>query len=158
MSVVGHLEKKWGPLGQGSLTVMTVMQDGPSRVWRSVVDVRWRTLRKSERPLGIGSLTVMTVCTGRTVVGMTVCRMCLFVDTWTKLDSGVLGMLERTQWRSVVGKMVRHWGLVLSFSDRTGDSLFIPYDPNEILSVLTYICLTQITSKLTMLKHLFLMF
>ena len=29
MSVVGHLEK-WRPLGEGSLTVMTVVQDGPS--------------------------------------------------------------------------------------------------------------------------------
>ena len=32
MSVVGHLEKVWRPLGDGSLTIMTVVQDGPSRV------------------------------------------------------------------------------------------------------------------------------
>ena len=51
---------------------------------------------------------------------------------------------------------VRHRGLVLSFSDRTWDAPFIPYDPNGIVSVLTYICLTQIPSKLAMLKHPFL--
>ena len=60
MSVVGYLQKVRRPLGEGSLTVMTVMQDGPSRVGLSVIDVHWRTLRKSERPLGIVSLTVMT--------------------------------------------------------------------------------------------------
>ena len=32
MSVVGHLEKVWIPLREGSLTVMTVVQDGPSWV------------------------------------------------------------------------------------------------------------------------------
>ena len=47
---------------------------------------------------------------------------------------------------------------VLSLNDRTGDAPFIPYDPNGIISVLTYICLTQIPSKLAMLKHLFLEF
>ena len=53
---------------------------------------------------------------------------------------------------------VRHRGLILSFNNRTGDAPFIPYDPNGIVSVLTYICLTQIPSKLAMLKHLFLEF
>ena len=57
-----------------------------------------------------------------------------------------------------MGMKVRLRGLVLSFSDRTGDALFIPYEPNGIVSVLTYICLTQIPSKLAMLKHLFLEF
>ena len=60
MSVVGHL-KKWIPLREGSLTTMTFMQDEPARVWWSIVDVRWRTLRKCERPLGIWSLTTSTV-------------------------------------------------------------------------------------------------
>ena len=65
------------------------------------------------------------------------------------LDSGVLG---------IVGTTVRHWGLVLLLRDRTGDAPFIPYDPNGIVSVLTYIFLTQIPIKLAMLKHLFLEF
>ena len=64
ISVMGHL-KKWRPLREGSLTVMTVMQDGLSRVWRSVVDVRWRTHRKCERPLGIGSPTTSMVVKDR---------------------------------------------------------------------------------------------
>ena len=34
---------------------------------------------------------------------------------------------------------------------RTGDAPFIPYDPIRIVSVLIYICLTQIPSKLAML-------
>ena len=61
MSVVGHLGKKWRPLGEGSLTVMTVMQDGPS--WYdgpSQVSVEGH-LKKKWRPLGEGSLTDMTV-------------------------------------------------------------------------------------------------
>ena len=53
---------------------------------------------------------------------------------------------------------VRHRGLVLSFSDRTGDATIIPYDLNGIFIVLTYMCLTQIPSKLAMLQHLFLEF
>ena len=54
--------------------------------------------------------------------------------------------------------MVRHRGLVLLFIDRTGDSPFIPNDPNGIGSVLIYIYLTQLPSKLVMLKHLFVEF
>ena len=57
-----------------------------------------------------------------------------------------------------LGAMVRHWGLVLSFNDRTGDAPFIPYDPNRIVSFLTFIYLTQLPSKLAMLKHLILEF
>ena len=60
---------------------MTVMQDVSSGVRKSVVDVCWRTLGKSERPLGIGFLTVMIVCLGLNIVGMTVRRMCLLEDT-----------------------------------------------------------------------------
>ena len=36
-------------------------------------------------------------CAGRTIVGTMVRRMCTLVDTWRKLVSGVLGLLERTQ-------------------------------------------------------------
>ena len=89
---------------------------------------------------------------------MTVRHMYPLKDTCIKLDSGVLGLLERTQRRFVVGTMVRHRGLVLSFTDITGDATIIPYDPNGIFSVLTYMCITQIPSKLTMLKYLFLEF
>ena len=31
-SIVGHLEEVWRPLIEGSLTIMTVVPDGPSRV------------------------------------------------------------------------------------------------------------------------------
>ena len=58
--IVGHLERVWRPLGEGSLTTMTVVQDEPSWVRRFVVDVRQRTLRKSWRSLGILSLTTIT--------------------------------------------------------------------------------------------------
>ena len=36
-------------------------------------------------------------CAERTVVGTTIRRIWSLVDTWRKLDSGVLGMLEWTQ-------------------------------------------------------------
>ena len=32
MSIVGHLEKVWRPVVEGSLTVMMVVEDGPSSV------------------------------------------------------------------------------------------------------------------------------
>ena len=110
---------------------------------------KWETLRNKVSNNQNG-------CAGWTFIGTTVPRMCPLVDTWRKLVSGVLGLLERTQWRSVVGTTVSHRGLVLSFSDRTGDAPFIPYDPNGIVSVLTYIYVTQLLSKLAMLKHLLL--
>ena len=91
-------------------------------------------------------------------MGTTVRRMWPLVNTWRKFDIRVLGLLERTQRRSVMGTTVHHQGLVLYLSDRTGDAPFIPYDPNRIFSILTYICLTQIPSKLEMLKRLFLEF
>ena len=48
-------------LGEGSLTIEMVMQDGPSQVRRSVVSVRQRTLERNMETLREGSLTVMTV-------------------------------------------------------------------------------------------------
>ena len=41
VSVGGHLEKNERPLEIGSLSSMTVVQDGPSRVQQSVTCVHW---------------------------------------------------------------------------------------------------------------------
>ena len=54
-------KKIWRPLGEGSLTIETVMQDGPSRVQQSIIGVRQKTLERNMETLGEGSLTVMTV-------------------------------------------------------------------------------------------------
>ena len=47
----------------------------------------------------------------------------------------VLGLLERTLRRSVVCAAVRHRGLILSSSDRTGGTLCIPDEPTWSCSV-----------------------
>ena len=65
-----------------------------------------------ENPKG-KSLTSLTVYAGWTVTGMTVHRICPFEDACKKLDTGVLGLLERILQRSIVGKTIRHRGLVL---------------------------------------------
>ena len=49
------------PLGEGSLIIKTVMQDGPSQVRRSIVGVHQRTLERNIETLEDGSLTVITV-------------------------------------------------------------------------------------------------
>ena len=55
------LRECWRPLGKMSLTTITIVQDRPLRVCRSVIDVRKRTIRKSWGLLGKGSLTTRLV-------------------------------------------------------------------------------------------------
>ena len=43
------------------MTVTTVVQDRPSKLRRSIIDVHHRTLKKSRRPLEKGSLTTRPV-------------------------------------------------------------------------------------------------
>ena len=118
MSVVGQLENFWRPLLEGSLTIMTVKQDGPSLVRRSVVRFHRRTLRKCWETLRNRVSDNQNGCEGRTVV-KTMVRHRL---RW----AGVLGLVQRTLRRSVVCATGRHRGLVLSSSVRTRGTLRIP--------------------------------
>ena len=56
-----------------------------------------------------------------------------------KMNSGVFSLLEQTLCRSVVGTMVHHKGLILSFSDRTEDAIFILCYSHGIVSVNLYV-------------------
>ena len=83
------------------------MQDGLSEVQRSVVGVRRRTLGKNMETHRTGVSDRHDGHAGWTVVGMTVCHMCLLKDIWKK--NGQWGI-------SAFGTdpmTVRHRGLVL---------------------------------------------
>ena len=96
------LEKNERPLETWYLTTRTVMQDRPSWRRRSVTCVRWGTLAKKMRdPQKIGSLTTGTVVQD----GPSWVRRSVTCVRWDR----VLGLLQRTLQRSVVGTMVRHW-------------------------------------------------
>ena len=77
----GTWKKIWRPLGEGTLTVTTVVQDGPSRVCRLVVDVRQRTLKKSMETLNRWVSDRHDGFAGRVVEGMKVRRRCPSEDT-----------------------------------------------------------------------------
>ena len=128
MSVVGHLEDFWRPLLEGSLTIMTVVQDGTSWVRRSVVSVRRWTLGKFLETLVRGVFDHHDGRAGRTVVCMTVRRKCPSLDTCQASLGRVLGLMRRTLRRSVVHTTDRHRGLVLNIRDRTVGTLS---NPNE---------------------------
>ena len=87
-SVVGvrqrKLKKIWRPLGEGSLTIITIMQDGLSRVQRFVIVVRKRKHRKSMETLKRGVSDRHNDYARWTVVSMTVRRRCPLEDTWKK--------------------------------------------------------------------------
>ena len=143
-------QKKWRPLGQGSLTTMTVVQDGPSWERRSVVDVHQSTLRKNWRSLGIRSLTTITVVQDGPSWER---QFVAYIRWWT--------LRENEQWGIGTDPMtVCHvydgssLGLVLLFSYKTEDATIIPTNQTEYL-ILTYMFLTQIPSKLAMRKHQF---
>ena len=70
MFFVEHLEKVWRPLGEGSLTVMTVMQDEPLRVSWSGADVCKRTLGKKLETLRKGVSDRHDGYAGRIMEGM----------------------------------------------------------------------------------------
>ena len=77
MYIVGHLEKVWRPLGERSVTVMTVVLDGPSSVRHSVLDVCLYTLGKKIETLRTRVSDNHDSCAGWTVVIMTVHHRCL---------------------------------------------------------------------------------
>ena len=145
--------KSWRPLGIGSMTTKTVVQDEPSWERWSIECVRRWKLRENWRPFGIGSWKTRQIVHDRPSWEQ---RSIACVCWWTLGENKQvgIGVLKMSLWRSIMGTTVLHRGLVLLFSDRTEDATFILCESDGVL-MLTYMFLTYITSKLAMLKHLF---
>ena len=94
-------------LKEGSLTIMTVKQDGPSLVRQSVVRVLRRTLRKCWETFIRGVSDHHDDHAGWTVVGTTVRRRTLR-KCWETLIRGVSDHHDGRAGWTVVGMTVHH--------------------------------------------------
>ena len=133
------------------------MQNGPSQIRRSVVDVHRRTLKKKMETLRRGVSDRHDGYAGHTVVGTTVCHMCPLKNTWEKNERPFeIGSLTRmtvvqdrplrvrrsvtcVRWERGArafakdATTVRHRCLVLNDSDKTKGTRSIPNEPTSTL-------------------------